>query len=428
VLSRYCLYQGRYQDFRKRFLKDHLWHFLVLLGPGAFETISGEVVKPILWSISRTVSPDACIFAAFDTQDQRLAIDKARKLRAEVGVGHLLLAQSAQLKNPDSRIVLGELSDYTATLGDFADCYQGLRTGDGMRFIRLFWEIVDRGEAWVYFKGSSDESDGIFGGHSQILLWEQGCGQLAKYAKETRDRLHDMHESGNLSWGKKGVALGQITLRATLYFGEHFDNSLAIVTPRYERDLLPIWTFLCSPEFEAEVRLIDRGLYVTNATLLKVPFDLNYWQAIAAKKYPDGLPEPHSEDPIQWLFKGDIISSTDPLQVAVARFLGHRWPKQPKQENAIDALADRDGIVCIPPVRVSSPLPSDSLTYCARLMAHSGQTRSCTSCSPMPAASLAHRWMSGCATNSSSCIASTSTTAPSSGTSGTVAKTAFHAW
>ena len=81
----------------------------------------------------------------------------------------------------------------------------------------------------------------------------------------------------------------------------------------------------------------------------KVPFDLEHWTKVAAEQYPDGLPEPHSDDPTQWLFKGMIPGSTAPLQVAVARLLGYRWPDQ--EPDDLDELADDDGIVPLPPVR-----------------------------------------------------------------------------
>jgi hypothetical protein len=88
---------------------------------------------------------------------------------------------------------------------------------------------------------------------------------------------------------------------------------------------------------------------------LKVSFDLERWQTAASQNSPNGLPEPHSDDPTQWLFEGDITGSTDPLQVAIARELGYRWPEQPKEDDAIDVLSDRDGIVCIPAVRGEQP-------------------------------------------------------------------------
>ena len=120
---------------------------------------------------------------------------------------------------------------------------------------------------------------------------------------------------------------------------------------------------------------------VTNATLVKVPFDLSYWQNVATEQFPNGLPEPHSDDPTQWLFKGHPKGSTDPLQVAVARLLGYRWPEQ--ESDNLDpgpcgtaapgcpervpagggwatgargsSLIDADGIVPIPAVRGEPP-------------------------------------------------------------------------
>lgn len=57
------------------------------------------------------------------------------------------------------------------------------------------------------------------------------------------------------------------------------------------------------------------------------------------------LPKPYSDDPTQWLFTGDPMGSLHPLQVAVARLLGYRWP-----ENHSDSLvrfADGDGIAAL---------------------------------------------------------------------------------
>ncbi len=58
---------------------------------------------------------------------------------------------------------------------------------------------------------------------------------------------------------------------------------------------------------------------MTPGTLLDVPFDLDYWQSIAQAQNASGLPEPYSNDPTQWLFKGRVDDTSEPLQVAVAR-------------------------------------------------------------------------------------------------------------
>jgi hypothetical protein len=88
--------------------------------------------------------------------------------------------------------------------------------------------------------------------------------------------------------------------------------------------------------------------------MVKVPFDVAHWQEVASREYPNGLPNPYSNDPTQWLFTGDISASADLLQVAVARLLGYHWPDQPMTKDAIDTLAATDGILCLPGVRGES--------------------------------------------------------------------------
>ena len=99
-------------------------------------------------------------------------------------------------------------------------------------------------------------------------------------------------------------------------------------------------------------------------TLIKVPFELQFWQTVAKEKYPNGLPKPYSNDLTQWPFKGDISSGADPLQVTLARMLGYHWPRQMGLglsdspalcPDGLDVFADADGIVCIPAVRGERP-------------------------------------------------------------------------
>jgi hypothetical protein len=137
-------------------------------------------------------------------------------------------------------------------------------------------------------------------------------------------------------------------LPVSLYLGNIFDSNMSPIIPKDHAHLPAIWCFCSSQEFNRAVRAIDQSLKVTNATLVQVPFDLDHWQKVADEQYPDGLPEPHSDAPTQWLFRGDIPSSTDPLQVAVARLLGYRWPDQP--DDQLDSLTDEDGIVTLAPL------------------------------------------------------------------------------
>jgi hypothetical protein len=152
-------------------------------------------------------------------------------------------------------------------------------------------------------------------------------------------------------------------LPVTTYLGRAFDNNTAVLQPNDPKDLSALWCFCSSPRYSEEVRKIDQKLGVTSATLAKVPFDLGYWQKVAAETYPGGLPEPSSGDPTQWLFHGHpaLAEHHSVLQVAVGRLLGYRWPSELDPEmrlseesrawvtrcNELKSFADEDGIVCL---------------------------------------------------------------------------------
>jgi hypothetical protein len=195
-----------------------------------------------------------------------------------------------------------------------------------------------------------------------ILRWQDGKGAI--------QTLPGARMDGTEAWGKKGVVVSQMgNLPVTLYSGEAFDNNTAVIVPDHLDSLSAVWCFCSSSVFNDTVRMIDQKMSVTSATLVKVPFDLDHWQKVADEQYPDGLPQPYSDDPTQWLFHGHPQPSTSPLHVAVARLLGYRWPAESDKEmelsdearqwiarsQALNALADDDGIVCIPSVRGEEP-------------------------------------------------------------------------
>lgn len=126
-----------------------------------------------------------------------------------------------------------------------------------------------------------------------------------------------------------------------------------VIWPRTVEDLDALWSFCSDPVFAQEVRRLDKQLKLTTKTLVQVPFDLPQWKSVAAGRYPDGLPDPFSNDATQWLFQGVPVGSEQPLQVAVARLVGFRWPDQ--APDALDAVVDADGIVCLPAVGGEGP-------------------------------------------------------------------------
>ena len=172
-------------------------------------------------------------------------------------------------------------------------------------------------------------------------------------------------KSGTEARGRHGVLISQMRqLPVTLYLGEFYDHNACVFVPEDESYLAAIWAFCKSEKFNASVRAFDQALKPSNNTLTKVAFDLSHWQKVAAEKYPNGLPKPFSSDPTQWLFNGHPKGADQPLQVAVARLLGYRWPRQTGSEfpdcpalgpDGLEDFSDDDGVVCLNAIQGERP-------------------------------------------------------------------------
>jgi len=340
VVPQNWLYQAYYRLFRSRLLRSIAWRFLARLGSGAFEMISGEVVGVGLFVADCTAPEAETNFAALDAADTPAPQAKAAYLRdAEV----MRLHQSAQRSNPDSMVILDQRVVQTR-LNSIASYHNGMQTGDFPRYGKTYWEVPKIDSHWSLLQ-STVRATTHFGGLHFIVAWGKN-GEALEKARGAVIR-------GAQAWGRPGVAVSAMgALPSALYCGELYDDNTVVLIPEDERHLAAVWAFVSSQSFHDEVRKISRALKV-RGPLVKVPFDYRTWQDVAAKNYPNGLPDPYSEDPTQWIFRGIITPSTTPLQVAIARLLGYRWPDQ--ADDGLEDLLDDDGIVCLPAVRGEQP-------------------------------------------------------------------------
>ena len=229
-------------------------------------------------------------------------------------------------------------SERSQLLELYAQARQGLATGDDPRHKRFFWEFRIHPIGWERHQTGCEET-ALYG----------GCDQLVNF-DYLRENPGGTALRGTDVWGSSGVSVRQTRpFPCSLYAGAAFDMNAAVVVPRRAADLAAIWSFLTSREYRDRLTALDPSLKVTNATLVRVSFDAKRWRSVASESYPDGLPEPWSDDPTQWLFEGRPEVATEPLQVAVARLLGYRWPEQSEADD-LDGLADEDGIACLPSV------------------------------------------------------------------------------
>jgi len=378
VLPQNWLFLTSYRKFREKLLKSDTWHLIARLGEGGFDSTAAAGAFVAMITLSRgnlaheqsgffKQEAEGNVIRGLDVSELRTAAEKAgRLLEAEIKS----VEQARQLENPDARVALEEDSG-GALLESNTIANQGIKTGDDYRWRQKFWERTIIKSGWRFYQSTVDSLI-HYGGRATIIDWRfEGIGMPCR-------------RPTNQNVGMNGVAVSQMReLPSTLYTGELYDSNVGPISPYNPAHLPAIWCFCSSPEYNEAVRRIDQKLNVTNATLVKVPFDLDRWTRIAQEKYPNGLPKPYTDDPTQWIFHGHPCGSvlwdekikwtaqgplrTDDtvLQVAVARLLGYRWPAEldssmeladeqrewVKRCEALLPYADEDGIVCIPPVR-----------------------------------------------------------------------------
>lgn len=348
VLPQTCTNLGAYRRFRERMLDQTELAIGARLGHGAFSQIGGQVVQVVL-IVNASHRPEhghTCQMLDASTPGG----SKASLLMEEP----IAAVRQIAMRNGSGAVLRFEPISELPLLEDYVESKVGICTGDLPRFILQHWEIGPAGETWELQQEGAHRTTS-WTGLTTALRWEQGKGSLLRYV---RDRLGPGREGswirGTALVGSAGVAVSRMSgLAASLYSGRLFNETVAVLRPMDANHLPAVWAFCTDPGYAREVRKINQKIAVTNATLAKVPFDLEHWQKIAAEQYPDGLPEPHSDDPTQWLFRGHPVGSDAPLQVAVARLLGYRWPDQEPDE--LDDLADHDGIVCLPSVAGEAP-------------------------------------------------------------------------
>jgi hypothetical protein len=371
VLPQNWLFLTSYKAFRETMLKERTFNLIGRLGAKSFQTPMWDFNVQLFMASNEVARNGKHLISGIDVSVPKTIEEKARGL-IEDEIKRV--GQEEQLDNPDARIAIDN-SESEELLSVYSDSLVGIQTGDDPMFLCYVWEFQQiNHDIWEYLQVTPAQLD-YHCGQTNLIRWEKTEGRL-------HQSLSARAMQGVSAVGKQGIIIhrmGQIA--PYLYSSNRFHQNVAVLIPK-NRNLAAIWCYCSSPEYNEAVRRIDQKLNVTNATLVKVPFDLERWTKVAEEKYPNGLPLPFSDDPTQWIFHGHPCKSvvwdesekctefgpirfdSTVLHVAVARLLGYRWPAELDKEMKLSVeqralvsscesllpFADDDGIICIPSV------------------------------------------------------------------------------
>jgi len=369
VLPQNWLFLSSYTKYRELLLSQYQWNHVLRLGAGAFETISGEVVKAALVGIQN--SKPAKLSSIF-YQDLVESLSYESKIK-DISIKNVhITKQACQLENPDARFTFGETDDSPQLLVQ-AYPYKGVTSGDDSLYRRFYYEFTRTPKRYELLQSTVKEH-----------LMFGGCQYILDVGKMTNPVKPGVYLRGAEAKGKKGVTISLMgKLSSSQFLGTYFDTNVSAIVVKDEKVLAALTAYCESDDYYDNVRFLDQKLNVTNATLGKVPFDLDKWSNVAKLKYPNGLPQPYLDDPTQWIFHGhpcesviwdeetkttavgELRQDDTVLQVAVARLLGYQWPAELDEDMELapemrqvmlkntdfDGLVDDDGIVCIPAIR-----------------------------------------------------------------------------
>ena len=210
------------------------------LAPGAFGTITGHVVQPVLIILNETLSSRFWLAILLDASGCSTPDAKSEAIRCQEP---LFDTQESILANPDARSFGFESS--TQTLGDHALCLAGIMNGDSPKFLRVFWEMPSKGDLWHINKPPWNRP--VLRWHDKPDFFDEAEGHLREDADVRRAKLHNSDERGNQVWGRRGVAITQMSnCPVAFYDGNKYDSNIAVVSPRDDKLLWPIWAY-CNP-------------------------------------------------------------------------------------------------------------------------------------------------------------------------------------
>ena len=263
------LFIATYGALRRSIIERRRVISLLQLGTAAFDTIGGAVVSTAAFVIEN--APGKTRRSVF--VDLTAGRDEQSKSRALV---EAVASESSALRRqlPAARFLELPGTPFAHTIQNF-DVFHGprvsarwrsggrLKTHDGARYIRYWWEVSKNGDRWrPLIKGGDflpfyGNRDFVVDFSSPAVNSYRGHGGL--YPDENRGVV-------GICWTK----IGRLSFRIK-NLDEEFDSASPTLLPSKEDDVLPLLAYLNSSEVRALVGVLNPTIDTQVANVLELP-------------------------------------------------------------------------------------------------------------------------------------------------------------
>ena len=290
------LFQPSFVELRKRIFAEGRMSQCLHLGAAAFDTIGGEVVKTVAFTLNTGVSSTSCLFLDLtiprgEARKEQLflssiAADPPPPIQAALNTRLFLRIPGAPAFYKNSETMV-EVFETSPSLGSLSALKAGLTTGDNVQFQRLWHEVsancifygcssleesVKRAERW-YPCSSGGEFRKWYRKSSEIVDWQRNGERIRNFTNETgklksRPQNTQFYFRRGFTWNKLSTSNFAVRLQEN---GWIYDDTSRCGYPNSEQDFDRLFAFLCSSVSVFFLGLLNPSMSFTSGDLGRLP-------------------------------------------------------------------------------------------------------------------------------------------------------------
>ena len=263
------LFISTYEALRISILEDRRVVGLLQLGTGAFDTIGGAVVSTAAFVIEKSVAGGRqAVFADLTVgRDERSKSDALMEAVRNPGAPHRRVLAAEKFVEVPGAPFAHAIQNFDIFTGPrISDSWRSggrLKTHDGSRFIRYWWEVSRTSSRWrPLIKGGDFRP--FYGNRDFVVDWSASAVDFYRshgglYPDENRGVV-------GVCWTK----IGRLSFRIKNE-DEEFDSASPTLLPDDKDDVLPLLAYLNSSEVRALVTELNPTINTQVANVLELP-------------------------------------------------------------------------------------------------------------------------------------------------------------